>query len=195
MNSNLAYKDDYTPDLRTELIAGKIIMMSPRPKTTHIRVSGNIYRQFGNYLEDKQCEAFGEIDVYLDEHNRFIPDALIVCNNDIIDEEGIHGAPDLVVEVLSPSTARFDRGKKKDAYERAGVKEYWIVDTFAKSIEVYHNINLHFELDNIYCYYTDEEKAHIHSLPDDSKCKVSFYDEIKVSVCQGLTVKLKDIFK
>ncbi len=191
---NLAYAEEYTPQTATELINGKTVMMSPRPRIEHVRVNFRICRIFGNYLFGKTCEAFSEADVYIDEQNRLIPDAMIVCNPDIVQDDGIHGAPDLVVEILSPSTAAYDRGAKKDIYEQAGVKEYWIVDTFAKSIEVYHNISGKFRLANIYCYYTDEQKAEIAALPDDSKYKVDIYDVIKVSVCDNLIVRLADIF-
>ena len=191
---NLAYADEYWPEIADELIDGKIVMMSPRPRTKHIEICGEIFAEFRNYLKGKKCRPFMEIDTYLDEKNRYIPDVMIVCNPDIIKDDGIHGAPDLVVEVLSPSTAKYDKGIKKDTYERAGVKEYWLVDTLAKSIEVYHNIDGRFKLDNIYCYYTDKQKAAIEVLPDDSKYKVEICDIIKVSVCDDLIIKLQDIF-
>ena len=194
MNS-LAYKDDAVIKQRTELIDGKIMMMSPRPKISHARAYGRIYRKFANYLEGKTCEAFGDgVDVFLDEKNRFVPDVMIVCNPKIIKEDGIHGAPDLVVEVLSFGTASRDRGKKKDAYEKAGVKEYWIVDTIRKSVEVYLNENNHFYLDNVYEYMTDEEISENAALPDNDVNKVIVNNEIKVSICEGLVINLKDIF-
>ena len=107
--SNLAYTDDYKE--RFELIDGKIIMMSPRPRIAHSRALGNIFREFSIYLKGKKCEAFADgVDVYLDEKNHFIPDVMIICNKDIITDLNIQGAPDLVVEVLSPSTAKNDKG-------------------------------------------------------------------------------------
>lgn len=191
---NLTYKNDSLINLKTQLIDGKIIMMLPRPKLSHIRISGRIFHLFSNYLHRKKFEAFMNANTFLDEKNKFIPDVMIVCNPDILDEDGVHGAPDLVVEVLSPSTAKFDRGDKKDTYERAGVKEYWIVDTFSKFIEVYYNQNNRFVLHNIYQYYTDEQKAKNDALPDDDENKITIYDEIKVSICDNLIVKLADIF-
>lgn len=62
---------------------------------------------------------------------------MVVCNKDIIKKDGVHGVPDLIVEVISPSTAKKDKGYKKDLYETCGVKEYWLVDTDNRSIEVY----------------------------------------------------------
>lgn len=195
MNENLAYKDDsYYIQLKTQLINGKVVMMSPRPRLSHIRISGRIFHEFETYLKGKKCEAFTEADVFLNKQNRFIPDVMIVCNPDILDEDGIHGAPDLVVEVLSPSTAKFDRGDKKDTYERAGVREYWIVDTISKSIEVYYNQNNRFVLHNIYQYYTAEQKAKNETLSDDDDNKIVIYDKIKVSVYDNLIVNLDDIF-
>ncbi|WP_346687290.1 Uma2 family endonuclease [Megamonas hypermegale] len=195
--NNLAYDDDIFAETKTELIDGKIVMMSPRPRISHNRACTAISREFSSYLKGKPCEAFSDgVDIFLDEKNRFIPDVMIVCNRDIIHDDGIYGAPDLVVEVLSPTTARFDRGKKKDAYEKAGVKEYWIVDIFSRFVEVYLlSENGRFELDNIYYYYDNEEKAKINALPENSKDKVEIYDEIKVSLYDDLIIALDDIFE
>ena len=192
----IIYKEDFLIKQRMELVDGKIVMMLPRPKISHARVYGRIYCNFANYFKGKKCEVFGgNMDVFLDEKNRFVPDVMIVCNPKIIKEDGIHGAPDLVVEVLSFGTAsRRDRGKKKDAYEKAGVKEYWIVDTIRKSVEVYLNENNHFYLDNVYEYMTDEEIAENAALPDNDVNKVIVNNEIKVSICEGLVINLKDIF-
>ena len=97
----------YRDPPRFELIDGKTVMMSPCPRTMHADVISNINHIFQTYLWDKPCKAYTDnVDVYLDEKNHFIPDAMIVCNKDIIHRDGIHGAPDLVVEVLSPSTSR-----------------------------------------------------------------------------------------
>ncbi len=193
---NLAYIDDiYENELKTELINGKIVMMSPRPKIDHVTVSDNIFFAFRTYLKGKNCRAFSEADVFVDEKNRFIPDAMIVCDSDKIQQDGIHGAPDLVVEVLSRSTAKNDRTIKKYLYAKSGVKEYWIVDTWGKYVEVYYNKSGYFVLDNTYFYYTDDEIAQNDKLADDDRDKVVIYDRIKVSVCDDLFVKLKDIFE
>ena len=76
-------------------------------------------------------------DVHLSENDCVIPDVMIVCNSDIIKDNAIYGAPDLIVEVLSPGTEKRDRGYKKDLYERCGVREYWIVDPVSLTVEVY----------------------------------------------------------
>ena len=114
---------------------------------------------------------------------------MVVCDPDKVKRDGIHGAPDLVIEVLSPSTARYDRGHKKDAYEAASVQEYWIVEPEVRSLEVYLLKDRKFILDNVYSIYpdyllekmSDEEKA---AIPTEFRC--SLYDE--------LTITLEDVF-
>ena len=194
---NLAYIDDRNIKIKTELIDGKIFMMSPRPRVEHATVCTNIASEFRSYLKGKTCRAFCDgVDVFLDENNRFVPDTMIVCNPDIIKHDGIHGAPDLVVEVLSKTTAKNDRSKKKYTYAKYGVKEYWIVDVSSKSVEVYYNQDSWFILDNIYYYLTDEEIAENNNMSDNDIDKIKEYtDFIKVSICDNLIVKLKDIFE
>lgn len=194
---NLAYVNDRNIKIKTELIDGKIFMMSPRPRVEHATVCTNIASEFRSYLKGKTCRAFCDgVDVFLDENNRFIPDTMIVCNPDIIKHDGIHGAPDLVVEVLSKTTAKNDRSKKKYTYAKYGVKEYWIVDVWSKSVEVYYNQDNWFVLDNIYYYLTDEEIAENNNMSDNDIDKIKEYtDSIKVSICDNLIVKLKDIFE
>lgn len=194
---NLAYINDRNIKIKTELIDGKIFMMSPRPRVEHATVCTNIASEFRSYLKGKTCRAFCDgVDVFLDENNRFIPDTMIVCNPDIIKHDGIHGAPDLVVEVLSKTTAKNDRSKKKYTYAKYGVKEYWIVDIWSKSVEVYYNQDNWFVLDNIYYYLTDKEIAENNNMPDNDIDKIKEYtDFIKVSICDNLIVKLKDIFE
>lgn len=194
---NLAYINDRNIKIKTELIDGKIFMMSPRPRVEHATVCTNIASEFRSYLKGKTCRAFCDgVDVFLDENNRFVPDTMIVCNPDIIKHDGIHGAPDLVVEVLSKTTAKNDRSKKKYTYAKYGVKEYWIVDVWSKSVEVYYNQDSWFILDNIYYYLTDEEIAENNNMSDNDIDKIKEYtDFIKVSICDNLIVKLKDIFE
>ena len=193
---NLAYKDDNFLKEKTEMIDGRIYMMSPWPRVTHALACTNIVSEFGLHLRGKKCTAFCDgVDVFLDEKNRFVPDVMIVCNPDIIKEDGIHGAPDLVVEVLSVTTAKNDKGKKKDIYAKAGVKEYWLVDTWNKSVEVYYNKNGWLVLDNIYFYLTEEERKENDQLPDNDKDKIEVFDTIKLSVCDNFAVELEYIFE
>ena len=193
---NLAYIDDSSLKEKTEMIDGRIYMMSPRPRVTHALACTNIVSEFKQHLRGKKCTAFCDgVDVFLDEKNRFVPDVMIVCNPDIIKEDGIHGAPDLVVEVLSVTTAKNDKGRKKDIYAKAGVKEYWLVDTWNKSVEVYYNKNGWLVLDNIYFYLTEEERKENDQLPDNDKDKIEVFDTIKLSVCDNFAVELEYIFE
>ena len=128
----------YKEELKIELIGGVLVTMSPRPNFNHLKTIRSIFRIFDNYLIDKDCDVyFDGADVYLSEQDRFVPDLIVVCDDSIIKDDGVYGAPDLVVEVLSPSTFNHDRGRKKDVYGKSGVKEYWIVDPKNFSIEIY----------------------------------------------------------
>ncbi len=184
---NLAYSD---PPV-TELIEGKTYLMSPRPMVGHTRVASRIYCIFDNYLQGKPCIAFNDgIDVYLDDKNHYVPDAMIVCDRSIIHRDAIYGAPDLVVEVLSPSTMKHDRGPKMEHYAAAGVKEYWLVAPFEKTIEVYLNRDGRFQLDNIYVELPDWELARMTEEERDDVPTV-----VKVSLYEDLFVDIKDVFE
>ena len=186
MTAAEAMKANFEEKRRVEKINGVTVMLSAIPAVNHNRVVTNLVNIFSRYLRGKRCEAFFDgVQVHLDEDNTFVPDAMIVCNKDIIKRDGIYGAPDLVVEVLSPSTGKNDRGPKKDVYERHGVREYWIADTKSKSVEVYLLRDGHFVLDNIYNVYEDweweqlsEEEKTAAKLP----LKVSLYDDFFVDV-------------
>jgi len=131
---------------RYELIDGQVYILAPAPSPEHHRISGELYRQISNYLLDKDCEVFSApFDVRLlegEERDEEIltivqPDILVVCDKSKLDQRGLKGAPDMVIEIVSPSTAGRDRGVKRDLYERNGVREYWLVDYSNKTIEVY----------------------------------------------------------
>jgi len=129
---------------RYELIDGEIYMMAS-PSMDHQDIAGFIYRKLGNYLEGKKCRAFiAPFDVFLFEKSKksncknvFQPDVFVVCNKNKMSQHGINGAPDFVVEVVSPSNADNDYIDKLHAYMKYGVKEYWIVNPITKKIFVY----------------------------------------------------------
>lgn len=112
MNDNITRQPDWDerPD---ELIGGKLVMMAS-PSPFHNWVAGNIYAIFHRYLKGKQCSPFGDnTKVFLSKTDHFIPDAMIVCDADKVKYNGIHGAPDLVVEVLPPLRQNVTKRKKK----------------------------------------------------------------------------------
>lgn len=118
---------------RWELIEGAPYAMSPSPRTAHQGAAYDLGRNLGNFLEGKPCTPFmAPLDVFFEESEErsgtvVQPDVIVVCDRSKIGEDGIHGAPDFVAEVLSDATANKDLGVKKSLYERAGVREYWIV--------------------------------------------------------------------
>lgn len=117
--------------------------MAPAPATNHQRLVGRLFRLFDAFArENKLGEVFiSPIDVHLSKHDTPQPDLVFVAKerSKIVGEQEIEGAPDLVAEVLSPSTGYYDLRGKKTLYERSGVKEYWIVDPVEGSVEVYEN--------------------------------------------------------
>ena len=128
------------PDgFRHEIIEGEEFM-TPSPNLDHQAVVGNIFRIVANHvLSLKLGRVFvAPTDVLLSEHDMVEPDVVFVAekNLSILKEKNIQGPPDLVVEVLSPSTAAQDRGPKLGLYDRAGVREYWIVDLSGRTVEV-----------------------------------------------------------
>jgi Uma2 family endonuclease len=121
---------------RCELINGTIYM-SPAPTTSHQGTLVALTGQFYIFTTKTKKGLFfmSPIDVYLDaKKNAFQPDLVFILNEnqEIVREDGIYGAPDLVIEVLSKGTQSFDLGKKKKVYEKSGVKEYWVVDPKTK---------------------------------------------------------------
>ena len=174
----------YDDGQKEELHEG-VLMMSPAPNMNHNIVMHNIVDIFRAYLKGKRCQAFGDhVDVFLDEKKRYQPDVTITCDKDKIRQDGIHGAPDLVVEILSRTTIFRDRGFKKDAYEVAGVKEYWIVDPVSRIIEVYLNSESGFILDKVY-------GAKVPGRDFDEEIE---YLSLKISLYDDLVVDVRDVF-
>lgn len=180
----------YQEEIWEELLDGRVVAMSPRPAVNHNVVAENIIRIFGNYLEGKPCRVFGEIDVYLTEKDRVIPDAIIVCNNDIIRKNGVYGAPDLIVEVLSPGTAAKDKGYKRKLYEKCGVREYWLVDTDSCSIEVHLLHEGRFELDDVYSVYPDYL---LEKMTEEEKNNITY--TFKTSLFSDMSIELEKVFQ
>lgn len=135
--------EDYraTPEgARYQLVEGGLIM-APAPNTLHQSIVLNLGHLFAGFLEK---EPIGRVfiapcDVYLSKHNVVQPDVLFVsaANAALIHEDGVHGAPDLVIEVLSPATAQLDAKVKRVLYANHGCKELWLVDPLLTQIQIY----------------------------------------------------------
>ena len=121
---------------RWEIIDGAAHMMSA-PSVVHQRISRELLVQLAVFLKGKQCEAFGApIGVRLSD-DVFEPDIVVVCDKTkLTDGKVCNGAPDIIVEILSPSTAGKDRLEKFNKYLRSGVREYWIVDPESKVVNI-----------------------------------------------------------
>ena len=146
-------------DARYELIDGEAFLMAPAPLIEHQEVAGDVYHQLRNQLDGKPCRPYiAPVDVRLpraDEADAAIdtvvqPDVLVVCDPAKIDRRGVRGAPDWLVEVLSPSTAAHDQIAKRRTYERAGVREYWLVHPGDRTLTVYALIDGQYGRPEIY---------------------------------------------
>ncbi len=132
-----------------QLIGGELIM-TPSPVPYHQIILRKIGFELVKFVEERKLGEvlYAPMDVYLSEIDTFQPDILFISNErlNIIGEKKIESAPDLVIEILSESTAYYDLKHKKRMYEKTGVKEYWIVDPMEKSIEVYENASGGFKI-------------------------------------------------
>ena len=168
--------ESWDDENRYELIDGVEFMMSA-PSTAHQSILIELSRQIANFLKGKSCRVFtSPYDVCLnglgdDDYTVVQPDILVVCDKSKIDEKRCNGAPDMVIEILSPSTSKRDLLIKQVKYQEAGVREYWIVDPDYKMVKVYAQ-------NNGYCMV-----------------KVYRCDEsIAMTVLEGCTIALPDVF-
>jgi Uma2 family endonuclease len=116
------------------------LIMSPAPSSKHQKVVRDIAFELYSFVKKHSLGEvlFAPVDVYLDEENVYQPDIVFISNQQIhILQEKINGAPDLIIEILSPGSAKYDEKEKKAVYERSGVKEYWIVDPHTKKTTGY----------------------------------------------------------
>lgn len=136
----------WTIDERLELIKGKIFRMSPAPNTNHQYITTNLLTPLAAYLKNKSCRLFlAPFDVRLPKKSKkneeiftvVQPDLSILCDLSKLDRAGCLGAPDIVVEILSPSNNKKELKNKYQVYEESGVKEYWIVSPQDKTFLSY----------------------------------------------------------
>jgi len=184
-NQQFTYTDYLSwnnPTERWELINGNAYDMSPAPGTMHQNLSIELSGIIWNFLKGKSCKVFAApFDVRLPDNpddpdneidNVVQPDLAVICDESKLDEKGCKGAPDLIIEILSPGTAKKDYREKYNLYEIHGVREYWIVDPNG-AVSVYN-------LQENKCYNDGViyEKIGI----------------VKSTIIIGLEVSLKDLF-
>jgi len=176
---NNTYADflEWDEDFRAELHDGEVVAMAP-PLTAHQGILTEFLFQIKGYLNGKKCKVFpAPFGVRLfpkkdrSDDTVFEPDIVVVCDLEKIDKHGCNGAPDFVIEIISPSTAKYDRVYKLRKYQKAGVREYWIVDPESKSVQVFILENGHY----VSIAYDETEKA-------------------PVSVLEGCEIDLQAVF-
>ena len=170
---------------RVELLKGKLFPMAA-PNVNHQRISGNLYYYLRDYLENKQCDLFAApFDVRLplpshkvmdDKIDTVVqPDLCVVCDENKLTKQSCVGAPDLIVEILSPGNSRREMKDKFELYEEAGVLEYWVIDPERKAV---------------FAYYLDEKShkytAQLPTLTDE--------DILESRIFEGLKIELHKIF-
>ena len=187
----LAYdtRDDY------EIIEG-VKFMAPSPGWGHVNVTANLVILIGGYARiNKLGVAVADnFDVHFPDGSLFKPDFIFVSAEkakSLLQDKNmtLHGVPDMVAEIFSRSTMKRDIGIKKDIYERNGVKEYWIINPWSESIEVYLLRDGKYYLDEVYQNYSDEE---LNNLTDEERAEVQM--EVPVAVLDGFKVKIRNIF-
>jgi Uma2 family endonuclease len=162
---------------RYEVIGGELFVV-PSPSVVHQKVIRNLLFLFMKHIE-KTGSGFvfsAPLDVLLSEDNVVQPDIIYISdeNSRIIGEANISGVPDLIVEVLSPSTAQLDHGKKKELYARYGVKELWIVHPVLQTVEVFINLGA--------------------SFGEPNRCDRRTKKPLNTAVLPGLSLSLDEVF-
>ena len=180
-NKKYSYLDllEIDDNKRYEIYDGELILMSS-PSAKHQVVLGDLFVQFNNFFKGKKCIPFiAPFDVRLDgksnkSKNVVQPDLLVVCDKDKIKDNGIEGAPDFVLEILSKTNRYNDLIYKMTLYQRFGVKEYWIVD-----------------IENGYILTCKLGEGNLFNLPKTYKIK----ETIKSTIFKDLEISLEDTFK
>jgi Uma2 family endonuclease len=150
LNKRYSYADYLTwmDDVRRELFNGLIKLMTPAPSRKHQGISFNFSRVLGNFLLDKNCKAYhAPSDVRFpkkksDKSDKQIftvvqPDLYIVCDLSKLDDKGCLGAPDFIIEIISPENPKLDIHDKFEIYQQYGVREYWIVNPNDENVTVF----------------------------------------------------------
>ena len=165
---------------RVELYLGKVVKISPAPNLQHQRISGIIFIEIGIFLKKKPCQVFAApFDVRLplaksEKIDTVVqPDITIICDESKLDKQGCIGAPDIVMEILSPGNTKKEMREKLRIYQDAGIPEYWLIDPEHEFILLYH---------------LDELGKYNSSLPFVED------DIIKSKVLNGFELDVKEVF-
>lgn len=167
---------------RVELLRGRIMPMSPAPSREHQQISGILFFHLFGYFKGKKCRVFSApFDVRLPisqdpakEVTVVQPDLCVICDENKLDERGCNGAPDLIVEILSPGNSKKEMREKYSAYEEAGVREYWLVNPLDKVVLV---------------YLLNEAGKYIGLAPSTED------DDLTASIFPELTISLREVFQ
>lgn len=164
---------------RAELIDG-VICMSPAPNRIHQRIASRLCSTIDAHIEEseKDCEVYvAPFDVFLndqvngDVRDCFQPDLSVICDKDKLQDDGCHGAPDWIIEIISPATQYRDYHVKLFKYRAAGVREYWIVNPVTEIVNVY--------------FFEDEKQS----------MQYRFTDAVPVGICPGFSIRISDLIR
>ncbi len=179
LSKSTTYTTDYIYSLpegqRAELIDGVVYDMAP-PNRIHQKLVTQLIQSIGNYIDKNNgsCEVYpAPFAVFLNKDNRTYvePDISVICDKNKLDDRGCNGAPDWIIEVISPSTKRMDYGIKLFKYRTAGVREYWIINPLTNTVNV-------FDLEN-----------------DEMTDQYDFNSDIPVCIYNDLKINISELLK
>jgi len=201
------YITEYREERKYEIINGRLIIQSKLPHRNHNVVAENIHQMFKDYFKGRKCKSYRDdthlrLDIIekitniklpeINKKDRYRPDIMVICDRTIDTVDGIVGAPDLIAEVLSPSTMLYDKETKKNIYALIGVKEYWIVNPYDKSVEVYLLKDGKYVLSAVYgrILQVEPDEA-LGEKPED----FIFHEEFSPFSFPDLKIKIDDVFE
>lgn len=163
-------------DIRAELIDGRIYYQAA-PNRKHQRISGELYTIINNYIKSKKgsCQAYAApfaVKLFKDRKNIVEPDISVICDRDKLTDRGCTGAPDWIIEIVSPGSSSHDYIRKLNLYADAGVREYWIVDPREEKVLVYRLAE-------------EEIKVEPHS----------FQEKVKAGIFEDLWIDFQEVVK